>query len=122
MPATYKLNPNGNIEVSFSGQATFEETRQIVERTHTVATELSEEKKPVLILADLTQAEPIIDPQAVRFTAMFMRDTKFTKVALFGLNRMLDEVIEIISKISGKGERIRGFETRAEAVKWLEEK
>jgi predicted glycosyltransferase len=116
------FNPAGFIEQVFIGNQTPDSVISAVEELVRRAKMLKTERKPVLILADVTKV-PKIDISgkmagARKQAVAAMATAEYDKVAVYG-NVAVQIMVNTLVLIAGKRNKVRVFGNRVEALKWL---
>ena len=119
------INPAGFIEQHYEGRQTAESVAEGVKQIQRCAQQLKQQKKPILILVDLTKTDTSdITPSndAPRKAAVeAIRSISYTRIALYGA-LPAQVVINTLALVAGKHHKTKAFNNRFEAVKWLKAK
>jgi hypothetical protein len=111
-------NPEGYIEVSVEGDQSYMSFVNLMPEAATMLEQLQKEGKPRLGLIDVTHQGA--HTAESNHSALEMLETlDYERLAIFGANTMLSEVIKGIVIAMGKGEKIKIFKTREDAVEWV---
>jgi UDP-N-acetylmuramyl pentapeptide synthase len=120
MPNKVFLNKNEYIEIIYEGDQTSETVNNVVDETLKIISILKKQNKPVKIINDLSKLGGS-SMGARKTSAETLEKVKYDKVALFGANLFMKYLAILIIKASGMGEKVKYFDTREEAEKWLAE-
>lgn len=113
-----QLHSDGYVEVILVGDQNFQTIEESGLQCKELIGRLDYEHKPLLGLIDLSR-EKNFSTGANKATMQVMSDINYDRIAMFGGNKLLNEVAELITKALGKDDHTRIFETREEAVAWL---
>lgn len=124
-----KSDATGSVEVTRSGDAIHHVYRgnqtgvtvaAATEATDKIVAELQAAHKPVLILSDFSgigdQNQEARDQMQNALSTRY-----FDRIAAFGVPPRLQVVGRLLLTLTGKGDRVRIFDTKAEAEDWLRE-
>lgn len=112
------VRKDGLIFCVYDGSQTAESLGLMVRETEKISSQLRKENKPVLILVDMTRfGNASIDARATAASAL-ERNT-YDKVAIFGANRFLRHVSNLLIFATRKSDIVRHFESEEHAKKWL---
>lgn len=112
------LDKNGLINNQYVGAQTYSSVKMVADNTVQIAHRLKERKLSVNILVNL---ERITNTNAAsrRAASEALRLLIYDKIALFGGSKFLKYVARLIIMASGKSAKIRYFDTKQGAEKWL---
>ena len=118
MPNNVFLGKDGLVHCILDGGQSSDKLGLIIAETEKLMRVLREEKKPVLILVDLTRiANASIDARNLMANAM--ERNLFDKVAIFGASAFVRHAGKLLIFGSRKAEQVRFFSSEAEAKNWL---
>jgi hypothetical protein len=113
------MNDDGFIEVTVNGDQTGESVQAMGEEVKALLEKLKADRKPRLILDDLTHMGNTNIP-ARQKVAELAKTLDFERVAMVGDGSMLMRVgTNLMLGAIGKGGNIRYFEDRKRAIAWL---
>ncbi len=120
-PGSYRIwLESGIIHQKLGGTQTAETVAGITRETDQFVEQLQAKHEPVLILSDFTDVRD--QTQAARNG---LKDTLgnryFDRIAAFGVSPSLRVVGELMLSIIGKKDRIQIFDSREQAMLWLQE-
>lgn len=79
---------------------------------------LKAEGKPALVLVDLSKVGK--QDTASRVAAKeFITEIEFDRLAAFGANMLIKQLVNLVIFASGQGQRVRYFDSKDEALVWL---
>lgn len=114
------LNPNGYIDVTIVG----DQTKMSFEHMHLAAEEMMEllqnQGKRRLGLIDVTQ-QGKFSPESNKEAMLILEELPYDKLAIFGANKVLAQVINTIILAMGKSANTRLFHDQQSALAWLQE-
>lgn len=111
---------NGLIRHRYVGDQTEETAAAATRETERIVTELQAKQEPVLIMSDFSQIGG--QTQGARNEMKNTLSTRyFDRIAAFGVSSALRVVGQLMINITGKKNRVKIFETEAEAEAWLRE-
>ena len=112
------LNNSGLIEQIYVGDQTGQTVTQLADKTKEIIQLLLTNKKPVIILVDLSKlGKSTSDSRKAALEAL--KNIHYDKVALFGLNSYTKYISSFIIAASGNSSKVKLFDTKQEAKKWL---
>jgi hypothetical protein len=121
MANTIFISDAGFIEVKVDGDQTAESVQAMGEDVQKLLAKLKLQKKPRLILDDLTTLGRTNIP-ARQMVADLAKTLEFDRVAMFGDGSTLMRVgTNLMLRAIGKGDTIRYFDERKAAEQWLAE-
>jgi UDP-N-acetylmuramyl pentapeptide synthase len=109
------------IEQVYEGDQTHDAIRQLTLELTEICSKLRGKKKEVKILADLTKIGNTTTGSR-RALVESLEDVDYDKVALFGGGTYIKHLANFIIQASGRLKKVKVFNTRKEALKWLKEK
>lgn len=114
------LNPDGYIEATIEG----DQTGMSFGRLHFDAEEmlelLTQQGKPRLGLIDVSN-QGKFTPESNKSAMQILETLPYDKLAIFGANKVLNEVINTIILAMGKSHNTKLFSDRESALRWLQE-
>ncbi len=120
MPNHVSLNPEGFTELIFEGPQTADSMLQVIQESLQYNNQLSQQGKPIKSLLDATKMTSL-DPGAAKQAIGGASTISFDKSAIFGANVEIREKLIQILSLSGKNALVQLFDTRDEAVIWLQQ-
>jgi len=111
-------NPEGYIEVSVEGDQSYMSFVNLMPEAATMLEELQKEGKPKLGLIDVTH-QGAHTSESNHSALEMLEALDYDRLAIFGANVMLSEVIQGIVIAIGKAETIKICKMREDAVGWL---
>jgi len=119
------INPGGFIEQRFVGSQNPESVRTAIERLIKQSEKLSSKKGRVLILVDITNISNIDVSGKMSETrgeiVEAMRQAEYDRIAIYG-DLAGQVMVNTLVLIAGRRRKIRVFEDRIGALKWLKSK
>jgi hypothetical protein len=115
---TVGLSPEGFVEVKIVGDQSYQSIDQVNKECQQYIQRLQYEHKPVLGLIDFTK-EAGYNTGSNKAAMEALAADAYDRVALFGDNKILVEVAELIVKAMGKSTNTKVFHERDEALAWL---
>ena len=82
------------------------------------ARQLLSDNKSKLVLVDVSKIRTT-NSGAREAAVVFLRESKFTKLAVFGGNIFIKNLANLVIRASGQNQKSQVFKTRDEAVSWL---
>jgi len=114
------LNPDGYVEVIMDGEQSYTTIDSMKYDAVDMLSQLQSENKPRLGLIDLTkQSNYTTDTNKAAMKTL--ESLTYEKVALFGANTFLTDVVKAIILAMGRTETTKIFKDRESAVTWLKE-
>lgn len=112
------INKEDIVELKYVGEISDEDNIEMIKRSYTLINELLDRGKKPLVLVDLTQTSHFTPPD---INVQAMRDSEAFKLAGFGISNPDDyKIAEQIIEKSGSNAQIRIFQTREQAIAWLQ--
>lgn len=120
MVNSVRINEAGYIEIHPIGNLGLDETKEISIEVSKLATQIKDRSEKSYILTDLTNLITV-SPLAFGLSRAAIKDIEFDKIACYGANPIVGGFVQtVLAIVSGK-KRAGVFETRTEAIAWLEE-
>ena len=114
------LNPDGYVEVIMDGEQSYMTIDSMRYDAVDMLGQLQSENKPRLGLIDLTkQSNYTTDTNKAAMKTL--ESLTYEKVALFGANTFLTDVVKAIILAMGRTETTKIFKDRESALAWLKE-
>ena len=114
------LNPDGYVEVIMDGEQSYMTIDSMRYDAVDMLGQLQSENKPRLGLVDLTkQSNYTTDTNKAAMKTL--ESLNYEKVALFGANTFLTDVVKAIILAMGRTETTKIFKDRESAIAWLKE-
>ena len=114
------LNPDGYVEVIMDGEQSYMTIDSMRYDAVDMLGQLQSENKPRLGLIDLTkQSNYTTDTNKAAMKTL--ESLTYEKVALFGANTFLTDVVKAIILAMGRTETTKIFKDRESAIAWLKE-
>jgi hypothetical protein len=114
------LNPDGYVEVIMDGEQSYMTIDSMRYDAVDMLGQLQSENKPRLGLIDLTkQSNYTTDTNKAAMKTL--ESLNYEKVALFGANTFLTDVVKAIILAMGRTETTKIFKDRESAIAWLKE-
>jgi hypothetical protein len=114
------LNPDGYVEVIMDGEQSYMTIDSMKYDAVDMLGQLQSENKPRLGLVDLTkQSNYTTDTNKAAMKTL--ESLNYEKVALFGANTFLTDVVKAIILAMGRTETTKIFKDRESAIAWLKE-
>jgi len=114
------LNPDGYVEVIMDGEQSYMTIDSMRYDAVDMLSQLQSENKPRLGLIDLTkQSNYTTDTNKAAMKTL--ESLTYEKVALFGANTFLTDVVKAIILAMGRTETTKIFKDRESAIAWLKE-
>lgn len=118
MSVTTKLNKQGIIEQTWSGNQDASSVVIGLEQLNSAAIKAMTKKLPVLVLINVTKLGKTT-AGARAAGARGMRTIPFKRVAMYGANAFNRNLINIIIVATGKSSVAKVLNSRSAAIKWL---
>ncbi|HJZ05002.1 hypothetical protein A2634_01760 [Candidatus Amesbacteria bacterium RIFCSPHIGHO2_01_FULL_48_32] len=118
MPNQVFLGEDGFIHNIVQGDQDATAAQYIHDQTVKLASQLSVSNRPIKILSDLTDIGKV-DSNARRIASNIIQETEVNKVAIFGGNRLMRHMVNLVIKATGKTDRVRYFDAFDQAISWL---
>jgi len=118
MPNQVFLGDDGFIHHVIEGDQDAATTQYLRDQTVKLASQLSVLPRPIKILSDLTGIGKA-DSNARRIASGIIQDIKLDKIAIFGGNRFMKHLVNLVVKATGKEDRVRYFDSKDQAIAWL---
>lgn len=119
MPNKVFINKENTIEFNVIGDQTVETIHEMTAIAVELIKELEKQGRPILILDDLTEMGHT-DTAARKAVADAAKVLKYDKIAMFSNAGMFMRYgTNLMIQAIGKGEQIKYFESREEAMDWL---
>jgi len=120
------INPAGFVEQHYIGLQSLEDVLMGLEDLEeSVKGYVKKQGRPALILEDLTKLSKVDLSkrflQARKIAVRLMREMEFERAAIYG-PLATQILVNTMSLIAGKHDRIRVFDTRDKALRWLKVK
>jgi hypothetical protein len=117
------INPSGFVEQHFFGELDPESILDGLMQLRAYAKKLNSEDKKVLILEDVSKISKVefLSPKMAevrKAAAKAIKDIKFDRVALYGPLH-LQVILTTLALVAGKRDKVKVFDSRAAAIKWL---
>jgi hypothetical protein len=111
------LNPSGFIEQCYIGYQTEKSTAEGIAELEKLAAKLRAQRKPVLILIDITKlGGTSLGARVAGINGM--KSVKYKRAAMYG-SLSTQVLVNTLAMIAGKQDNTKAFSDRAEAIKWL---
>jgi len=119
------VNPSGFIEQKFIGNQTPKSVTDGVDQLIKLVRKLHDQKKQVLVLVDITGVPKITNSDAMRGArrsmVKSMKEEPYNRIAVYG-DMATQVLVNTMALIAGKRNKIRVFDNRIDALKWLKAK
>jgi hypothetical protein len=119
------LNPAGFIEQHYVGSQAPQEVHKAIRDLKRFAKKLEESNKAVLILVDVSRVTKIdLGPRMLRARVAgmkTMRALNYKRAAVYG-PLPIQVLVNTLALVAGVHDKIRVFDTRLDAVRWLRSK
>ena len=121
VPAHNKLEilDNGIMVLTQTGYQTIQSIGQFQTKVDDLTTQRHEQDKKALILVDMTGVTGH-DPEA-REEGKLRIDGEYDALAICGSDIALRMIVNWLIKLTGKGDRVQFFASKADAMQWLEQ-
>lgn len=113
-------NPAGFIEQSYRGYQTAASVEKSIAALEHCAAEIRRQKQPVLVLIDITKLRRTT-LAARRAGLSGIKTVAFDKAAMYG-PMWTQNLVNTLALVAGKKHKVRAFDDRSEAVRWLKSK
>jgi len=120
MPNKVYLGEDGIIHHVYDGDQTYSILQKDVEKIIDLLKQRRLEKKPAKVLGDYTKIGKA-DSSARQAASEALKNADYDKLALFGTNIFHTVAANLIIIASGKSKKVKVFQTREKAIKWLSE-
>jgi hypothetical protein len=111
------VDDGGLIRASINGTHDKRQAQQIISEINVL---IAEREKKAKILIDMTNTgRPTYEARKIHAINLKIQANHFNKAALYGASAMNRVLANFIIKASGRGDKIRFFNTHSEAIKWL---
>lgn len=117
---TTLISPAGFIEQCYVGDQNEQSVKQGIKELKTCISKLKHQNKPAIILVDLSTLGNT-DLGAHKAAILGMRTLDYQLGAFYG-PLPIQVLLNTLSLVSGMQKKLKVFETRVEAVKWLKAK
>jgi len=119
------ISPSGFIEEKFIGRQTPESAQTAVDQLIKLTRKLKGQKKRVLILVDITGISKVNTSDRMKETRQAMvkamKEEPYDRLAVYG-NMATQVLVNTMALIAGKRNKVRVFDNRIDALKWLKNK
>ena len=115
---TVTIHPDGYLDVKVNGDQTYLTYDQLHKDLKPLIEELNAQKRPILGLVDFTNIGNFA-PNTVKAGFEILSDIPYTKVAFFGANLALKELLDGIVLAIGRADTTKTFDSKDGALKWL---
>jgi hypothetical protein len=117
------INPSGFIEQHYSGELEPQTIIDGLNKLKSYSKKLNSKNQPVLILEDVSKITKLefLSPKmaAIRkAAAKAVKEINFERAAVYGPLH-IQIIITTLALVAGKRDKLRAFESRAAAIKWL---
>lgn len=112
------LNEDGFLEQVYIGDQTGEGVDRAIAIATNIIEQLQKDGKPVLIIVDSSKLGKLSTPTR-KSSVEALRSIYYDKVAIFGANAFSKAMVNLIIHASGKRRKVRIFDNRSAAEKWL---
>lgn len=112
------LNNDNIVEINVVGNQNRASVELMGRQADALITQLKGAGKPRLVLDDLTEIGAV-DPEARRLVVEFGKRLDYERAAMVGKGGLMRFGANLMLRATGRGDTIRFFEDRDEAVKWL---
>lgn len=114
------INPAGFIEQHYIGTLKLPAIKKAIEELGKIVEEQKAQKKPALVLIDTSLAATSLffNTQAHTASIKGMKTIPLGRAAIFG-PLVAQVTVNTLAMITGKKDKIRGFTSRQEAIRWL---
>ena len=119
MPNTTTYNPAGYADISIEGDQSYTSFVGVKADADVIFERLEKERKPRLALIDLGK-QGKFTADSNRAAMEMLEATNYERVAIFGANKILEEVTKGIILAMGKSDRTRIFSDKESALAWLQ--
>jgi hypothetical protein len=112
------IGDDGFIHHVYEGDQTYSIVQSDVEKIIALSAQFRKEKKSVRVLGDYSRIG-YADSGARKAASEALKEADYDKIALFGTNMFHTVAANLIIIASGKSRKIKVFNSRQNAVKWL---
>lgn len=112
------LNDQGLVEQVFGKRQTFRTIMATAAKLMVIVDSLPKARKNVDVLVDMAKVSSVT-PDAMLAVMETMKTDHKGRAAVFGGSKIINGLASILISAAKKDKRIRIFETRAEALRWL---
>jgi hypothetical protein len=117
------INPSGFIEQHYSGILEPEEILESLKQLHRFSKKFQNDNQPVLILEDVSKLKKMEFMSSKmagvrKAAATTVKDIDFERGAVYGPLRV-QVIVSALALVAGKRDKIRVFDNRISAIKWL---
>jgi hypothetical protein len=117
------INPSGFIEQHYSGILEPEEILESLKQLHRFSKKFQNDNQPVLILEDVSKLKKMEFMSSKmagvrKAAATTVKDIDFERGAVYGPLRV-QVIVSALALVAGKLDKIRVFDNRISAIKWL---
>jgi len=113
------IHKQGFIEIRVRGDQTIGSVQAMGDQAVDLARRLRRSKKRVLILDNLMEMGEVPMEATTRVMEL-VRSSEYDKLAMLGNNRLVKIGANLIFHAAGRGDRVRYFDSRTEAIRWLQ--
>ncbi len=115
---TVELNPAGYLDVKVNGDQTYLTYDELHKDLRPLIEQLRVEKKPILGLVDFSNIGTF-SASTVKAGFEILSDIAYQRVAFFGANAALKEILNGIVLAIGRADSTKTFDSKEEALAWL---
>jgi hypothetical protein len=106
------------IEVSLQGTQSPESLTDVIAQVESCIAKVKQQKRSVLVLVHLRGISRV-SVSTRRFAANALRKLTYDRVAIYGVSRLFERIIELVVRAVGKEDQIQVFPERQPALDWL---
>lgn len=118
MQNTVDIEPDGVVCLSYKDQQTYESIFVLNSQTQKHITHLRSEKKPVLLLINLTQLGRTLSG-ARKIAAESLKNLDYDRIAVFGKDLFTKILVNLVISATHKELTVKYFMSEKEARDWL---
>ncbi|MEW6468729.1 MAG: hypothetical protein AB1458_07380 [Bacteroidota bacterium] len=112
------IGQDGFIYHEYVGDQSYDIIQNDIRQILSLIRQLRSERRPVLVLGDYSRIG-YADSSARKAASEALKDADYDKVALFGTNLFHTMAANLIIIASGKGKKVKVFQSKEKAVRWL---
>jgi hypothetical protein len=117
------INPSGFIEQHYSGVLEPDEILESLKQLRRFSRKLQDNNQPILILGDVSKLKKMEFmsskmAEVRKAAAATVKDIEFERGAVYGSLRV-QVIVSALALVAGKRDKIRVFDNRISAIKWL---
>lgn len=117
-PNKVRLTNEGIVEIFVRGDQTVVSVQEMGEEAMRLCREQRSSHLPALILDNLV-AIGTVPPEARQQVAQLIKSSDFDKLAMLGSGSLIKIGANLILQATGRGKRVKYFDSREQALVWL---